>query len=105
MSQSRVWLTEVLLIQAGLLCAVLPIPAAGQSAKQPFELSWTARSRRNCQIVQSLGEIALTEKPTIWAIGYYFPTEGHGAGDNSVVRSVDTGRHWVEISKSRMHAS
>ncbi len=62
-------------------------------------------SCRNCQIVDSLGEVVLTGTPTIWAIGYYFPTEGQGAGDNSVVRSFDSGRHWVEIPKSRMHAT
>jgi len=41
----------------------------------------------------------------MWAIGYYFPTEGAGAGDYSVVRSIDSGRHWVELRKSRMHAA
>ena len=105
MPQFLVRLTSVPLILAGLLCTVLSTTAVGQSSKPPFEISWTVGSCRNCQIVHSLGEVVVTGTPTIWAIGYYFPTEGQGAGDNSVVRSFDSGRHWVEISKSRMHAT
>jgi len=104
MPQSRLRLVEVLLIPVSFLCAVFSTTAAAQSPKAPFEMSWTAGSCRNCQIVHSLGEMVPTGTPTIWANGYYFPTEGQGSGDYSVVRSVDSGRHWVEIPKSRMHA-
>ncbi len=76
-----------------------------QPAIEPFELSWTAGSCRNCQIVRSLGQMGLIAPQTIWALGYSFPTQGEGAGDNSVVCSSDSGRHWVEIRKSRMHAA
>jgi len=105
MLQYIVRLTTVSLILASLLCTVLSTTAVGQSSKLPFEISWTAGSCRNCQIVRALGEVVSIETPTIWATAYYFPTEGQGAGDNSVVRSSDSGRHWVEIPKSRMHAT
>lgn len=105
MPQSRLRLAAVLPILASFVFAVLSSTTAGQSSKLPFEISWTEGSCRNCQIVRSLGEVVLSGIPTIWAIGYYFPTEGQGAGDNSVVRSSDSGRHWVEIRKSRMHAT
>ena len=105
MPKSPVRLTAALLIRAGLLCAVLLTVAAGQSPNPSFEISWTAGSCRNCQSVQSLGDLVLTGTQAMWAIGYYFPTEGAGAGDYSVVRSIDSGRHWVELRKSRMHAA
>jgi photosystem II stability/assembly factor-like uncharacterized protein len=79
--------------------------AEGQTSMSPFELSWISGSCRHCQIVRELGEVGFTGPETIWAVGYYFPTEGQGAGDYSIVRSSDSGRHWVEISKSRMHAT
>lgn len=79
--------------------------AEGQTSMAPFELSWTGGTCRPCQIVRELGEVGFTGPQTIWGVGYYFPTEGQGSGDYSVVRSSDSGRHWVEVSKSRMHAT
>jgi photosystem II stability/assembly factor-like uncharacterized protein len=76
-----------------------------QTATAPFELSWSSGSCRNCEIVRNLGEVQFTGKRTVWAVGYYFPTEGEGAGDNSIIHSSDSGRHWTELVKSRMHAS
>jgi len=98
-------LTVPLLLLASFMFGVLLTTAKEQSSKPPFELSWTAGSCRNCQIVRSLGDVVLAGTQAIWAVGYYFPAEGQGAGDNSVVRSNDSGRHWVEIRKSRMHAA
>ena len=105
MPQSRLRLAAVLLIPVSFLCAVFSTTTAGRSPKPPFEISWTPGSCRNCQIVRSLGDVLLTGTEAIWAIGYYFPTEEQGAGDYSVVRSMDSGQHWVEIPKSRMHAA
>lgn len=105
MPQPRLQLAAVWLVPVSFLCAVFSGIAAAQSPRPPFEMSWTAGSCRNCQIVRSLGEVVLTGTPAIWANGYYFPTEGQGSGDYSVVRSIDSGRHWVEIPKSRMHAA
>src|SRR5271165_5837723 len=105
MPLSRLRLVAALLIPISFLCAIPSTTAVGQSSKPPFEISWTAGLCRNCQIVKSLGEVVFTGTPNIWAVAYYFPTEGEGAGDNSVVRSGDFGRHWVEIRKSRMHAT
>jgi photosystem II stability/assembly factor-like uncharacterized protein len=104
MPQSCLRLAGVLLIPISFLCAVPSRTTVGQPSHLPFEISWTAGSCSNCEIVQSLGEVFLTGPRTIWANGYFFPTEGQGAGDYSVVRSSDYGRHWVEIPKSRMHA-
>lgn len=105
MPQSRLRLTAVFLILASFVFAVLSTTAVGQSSKPTFEISWTEGSCRNCEVVHSLGQVVLTRTPTVLAVGYYFPTDGQGAGDNSVVRSSDSGRHWVEIPKSRMHAT
>src|SRR6266851_764963 len=105
MHKSWLRLTAPLLLLASFGFGDFSTTAAGQSPKPTFEISWTAGSCRNCQIVRSLGEVVLTGKQAIWATGYYFPTEGQGAGDNSVVRSSDSGRHWVELRKSRMHAT
>jgi photosystem II stability/assembly factor-like uncharacterized protein len=49
--------------------------------------------------------VEFTGPQTIWGVGYYFPTEGEGAGDYSIVHSNDSGRHWVEFPPSRMHAT
>lgn len=103
--QSRLWLAVFSLVAISFLCVIPPTTAAGQTSKLPFDLSWTSGSCRNCQIVRSLGEVAFARTPTIWANGYFFPTEGEGAGDYSVVRSIDSGHHWMEIPKSRMHAT
>ena len=91
-----------------LLASLVVMPISTKAEQRPiasFELSWTAGSCRNCQIVRSIGEIGFIGPRKIWALGYYFPTEGQGAGDSSVIRSSDSGRHWVEIRKSRMHAA
>jgi photosystem II stability/assembly factor-like uncharacterized protein len=103
--QSRSRLAAALLFPISFLCALPSTMAAGQSSKPSFEISWTPGSCGNCQIVRLLGEVVLTGTQSIWAIGYYFPTEGEGAGDYSVVRSIDSGRHWSEIRNSRMHAA
>ena len=76
-----------------------------QTPTAPFELSWTSGSCRNCEIVRDLAEVQFTGERNIWAVGDYFPTEGEGAGDNSIVRSDDSGQHWTELVQSRMHAS
>ena len=93
----------------GYLCSVLVtaiVPAGfGQSSSAPFDLRWTAGSCRNCEIVQQLGDVGLFAPRTVLAGGYFFPTEGQGSGDYSVVLSNDAGRHWVEIARSRMHAT
>jgi hypothetical protein len=83
-------LTATLLLGVSFTFGVLSTTAAGQSPKPPFEISWTAGSCHNCQFVRSLGDVAFTGTQAIWALGYYFPTEGEGAGDNSVVRSTDS---------------
>jgi len=87
-----------------LLFAMLPI-ASGQSPSTPFDLQWTAGACRNCEIVRQLGAISVFGPGAVLAEAYYFPTEGQGSGDYSVVRSNDSGRHWVEIARSRMHAT
>lgn len=87
-----------------LMFAVVPV-ALGQSPTASFDLLWTAGNCRNCEIVQQLGGIGLFGPGTVVAGGYFFPTEGQGSGDSSVVRSNDAGRHWVEIARSRMHAT
>jgi len=91
----------------GFLCPVLMFAmvtvALGQSSSAPFDLRWTAGSCRNCEIVRQLGDVGLFAPETTLAEGYFFPTEGPGSGDYSVVRSNDAGRHWVEIARSRMH--
>ena len=76
-----------------------------QSSTLPYELSWTAGSCPKCEIVRHLGEFGIIAPRTIWAGAYSFPTEGEGAGDYSIVRSNDAGRHWTEVSRSRMHAA
>ena len=93
----------------GLLCSVLMfavVPVAlGQSSSAPFDLRWTPGSCLNCEIVRQLGYVGLLAPKTVLAEGYFFPTEGEGSGDYSVVRSNDAGTHWVEIARSRMHAT
>jgi photosystem II stability/assembly factor-like uncharacterized protein len=93
----------------GLLCSVLVLAmvpvAVGQSSSAPFDLKWTAGSCRNCEIVRQLGDVGLFAPVTVLAGGYFFPTEGEGSGDYSVIRSSDAGKHWVEIARSRMHAT
>lgn len=84
---------------------VLVSVAMGQSAPAPFRLVWKSGFCRNCEIVRQLGHIGLFAPRTILAEGYFFPTEGEGSGDYSIVRSNDAGRHWVEIARSRMHAT
>jgi len=76
----------------------------GQTSTAPFEVSWAAGSCRNCEIVRNVGEVQFTGDRTVWAVGWYFPTEGQGAGDNSIIHSSDSGQHWTELAKSRMHA-
>jgi photosystem II stability/assembly factor-like uncharacterized protein len=80
-------------------------PVSGQNSKPPFDLSWGSGLCRNCEVVRQLGQVQFTGQQTIWAVGYYFPTEGEGAGDNSIVHSSDSGRHWTELAKTRMHAT
>ena len=87
-----------------LVLAMVPV-AFGQSSSAPFDLLWTLGSCRNCEIVRQLGGVGLFAPGTVLAGGYFFPTEGQGSGDYSVVRSDDAGRHWVEIARSRMHAT
>lgn len=91
-------------LRSVLMFAMVPV-ALGQSSSTPFELRWTAGSCRNCEIVRQLGDVGLLTPGTVVAGGYFFPTEGQGSGDSSIVRSIDSGRHWVEIVKSRMHAT
>jgi photosystem II stability/assembly factor-like uncharacterized protein len=79
--------------------------AFGQSSSAPFDLAWTSGTCRNCEAVRQLGDLGLFTSRSIVVGGYFFPTEGEGTGDYSVVRSNDAGRHWVEIPKSRMHAT
>ena len=97
------------MILHGFLCSVLMfamVPVAfGQPSSTPFDLLWTAGSCRNCEIVRQLGAIGLFSPGTVLAEGHFFPTEGQGSGDYSVVRSNDAGGHWVEIARSRMHAT
>jgi photosystem II stability/assembly factor-like uncharacterized protein len=92
------------LLCSALMFAATPI-AFGQSSSAPYDLLWTAGSCRNCEIVRQLGDVGLLGPKTIVAGGYFFPTEGEGSGDYSVVRSNDAGIHWIEIAKSRMHAT
>lgn len=79
--------------------------ASGQTSRVPYELFWTTGSCRQCQIVHQLGDVSFAGPKTIWAVGYYFPTEGEGSGDYSIVRSTDSGRHWTEVGRTRMHAT
>jgi hypothetical protein len=80
-----------------LLCSVLMfamVPVAlGQSSSAPFDLLWTVGSCRNCEMVRHLGDVGLFASRVVLAEAYSFPTEGQGAGDYSVIRSSDAGRH------------
>jgi photosystem II stability/assembly factor-like uncharacterized protein len=93
----------------GILCSFFIVAIAavalGQSSSAPFDLLWTPGSCLNCRIVQQLGDLGSFSAGSVLAGGYFFPTEGQGSGDYSVVRSRDGGRHWTEIAKSRMHAT
>jgi hypothetical protein len=92
------------LLFASVLCgfaATLP----GQTSTAPFQLSWAAGSCHNCEIVRDVGEVQFTGERVIWAVGYSFPTQGQGAGDYSIIHSSDSGRHWAELARSRMHAT
>ena len=79
--------------------------AFAQTAPAPFDLQWATGTCQNCEIVKQLGNAGLITSATILTGGYFFPTEGEGSGDYSVVRSIDGGRHWREVAKSRMHAT
>src|SRR5579863_5730033 len=92
------------LLRSVSVLSLAPI-AFGQSATAPFDLLWTAGTCRNCEIVRQVGDVGLIGPSTFLAVGYYFPAEGQGSGDYSLVRSNDAGRHWVEIARSRMHAT
>jgi photosystem II stability/assembly factor-like uncharacterized protein len=102
--RSREHMTLRGLLRLALMFAAVPV-ALGQSTSEPFDLQWTAGSCRNCEIVRQLGDLGLVAPGTVLAGGYFFPTVGEGSGDYSVVRSSDSGRHWVEMVRSRMHAT
>ncbi len=84
----------------GFLCAIFPFAmaaiASGQSSSTPFDLSWTAGACRNCEIVRQVAEIGVFAPGAVLAEGYYFPAEGQGSGDYSVVRSSHSGMDLAE---------
>lgn len=97
-------MTLLRVLFSGLTIAI-PAAVPGQSPSAAFDLLWTAGSCRNCEIVRQFDDVAWFATRTMVAGGSFFPTEGEGSGDYSVIRSTDAGKHWTEIKKSRMHAT
>ncbi len=74
------------------------------SSTLPFEVHWTNGVCRNCQTARTVGSIAFARGRDVWALGYNPPGEA-GAGDYSVLHSVDGGRIWRELHGTFQHNS
>jgi hypothetical protein len=60
----------------------------------------TLRGLLRSALMFAMGYIGLFARGIVLAAGYFFPAEGQGSGDYSLVRSNDAGRHWVELAEA-----
>jgi len=77
-------------------------PASRDVRNLPFTLTWIRGTCSNCRTARNFSDVQFVSQNEAWAIGFMPPGET-GAGDYSVLHTVDGGKTWTEIPEPWQH--
>lgn len=90
---------------AAVVAAAISVSSDSRGAEAPilpFTLSWTQGQCQQCVTAKSLVDVEFVGPKQAWAIGYLPPGET-GAGDFSILHTLDGARNWTELAHSYQH--